>query len=326
MTANQTTDYSKTVSPEKLRKIMARVEHLLLIADNPTTIPAEAEIARNQAETYMTQYRIAESKLDTVEKARMGIRPTHRKIVVCRSDSEFSQQYNAMLSYVTHHVDGFAVSSWDYSDNEHVLVFDIFGFESDIAYAEMLWNAMRLAFSQKLEPTLDPNKDEIDNVYAMRCAGMERARIGLIMGWGGEGTKGPGKVTRLFKKGCERHGDDPTVLLGKGNNVKTYRRSFADAFKDEMWSRLYNLRSQRGLDSDGTLVLANRKDEVMELLYTTYPNLRPSKDPMPYKPSGKTPKFKMPKPQPTNYAAERRGREAAQTVDLGPSAKGRLDS
>jgi hypothetical protein len=327
MTAtNQTTDHSANVSPEKLRKIMLRVERLLAIADSPGATPDEAATARQQAETYMTQYRIAEANLDATEKARMGIRPTSRKWDICPSNSEFLTEYRLMAMYIVSHIDGMAVSSHRWEDGTAgIYVLEVFGFESDIAYGEMLWNSARIAFGKRLEPTVDPALDDIDNVYAMRCAGMERGRIGIIMGWGGEGTKGPGKVTRLFKQACERHGEDPKVLTGKGNNMKTFRVSYAKAFADELWSMLWNLQTQRGLDSAGTLVLASRKDEIVEALYTKYPSLRPR----PVDPSAKPrrlPKYKAPKQGPVNYAAAERGRKAAREIDLGYAAKGKLEA
>lgn len=327
MTANTNTDYSANVSPEKLAKIMLRVERLLAIAESSGATPDEAATARYQAETLMTQYRIAEANLDSTEKARMGIRPTMRTWVSSRLDSEFEAQYRQMVGTILWHVDGYGVMKYRYEADGTYLDVEVFGFESDLAYGEMIWNAARIAFGKKLEPTFDPALDEIDNVYAMRSAGMERARIGIVMGWGGEGTKGPGKVTRLFKKGCERHGDDPSVLLGKGNNVKTFRSSYARAFADELSSRLWNLRNARGLDSDGALVLANRKDDVMAMVYAKYPSLDPkNQKPMPENGSGRKFRYKAPKAKPTNWTAAERGREAARTVDLGPSGKGKLES
>ena len=325
-TANHTDNNGNAVTAEKLRKIMERVERMLAIADDPGATPGEADTARTQAEALMFKYRLDEARLDSTEKAKMGIRPTHRIIPVCDLMSEFDADYRRMLLYVVAHVDGIAVTKYEHGqDGRTMLVMDVFGYESDIAYAEVLWSAMRIAFSKRLEPKRDDSVDDIENVYRMRMAGMERARIGIIMGWGGEGTKGPGKVTSLFKKGCVRHGEDASLLLGKGNNVRTFRRSYASAFADEMWHRLYALRNSRGLDSDGTIVLANRADEIREFMYSVYPSLRPQ--PVKVDPNAKPakmPKFKMPKERPVNYVAQARGREAARSVDLGPAARGKL--
>lgn len=311
------------VSPAKLRKVMDQVNQLLLLADDPGATPAESERARERAERLMFLYKIQEASLDAEEKMRMGIRPMSAKWRVAPLRSEFSRQYSSMANYVVHHIDAMAVQSWEHEDGVTWITFQVYGFESDLAYGESLWNGIRIAFKQKLEPVLDPSLSDEANVFAMRNAGMERIRIAEIMGFGTTGSA-TAKVTKLFKQACAARGENANVLLGKGNSVKTYRSSYASAFADEMWNRLWKMRTARGQESH-TLVLASRKDEIMELLYTDHPSLRPRPvDPNAPMPKVSRRRMAKPKERPVNYAAADRGREAARSVDIGAAGGRRL--
>ena len=310
------------VSPEKLRKVQELVNNLLARADHPTTPAPEAKVSRERAERLMAQYRIDEANLDAVEKARMGIKPTHRVVRVYPLGSEFSMQYRTMLAYIVNHVEATAVSILP---EDGWVVWDVFGFESDLAYAEMLWASVRIAFQQRLEPEHDGSLSDEENVFRMRNAGMERGRIGEVMGWGGEGTQGPNKVTRVFKRACAERGVDAKAVTGKGNNMKTFRHSYAEAFASEIWNRLWELRTARGQMS-GAVVLANRADEVKEFMYTVYPQMRPRPvDPNAPVAKQRPMRFRKAKERPVNWNAARLGQQAARTVDIGGVGGRRLE-
>lgn len=315
------------VSPEKLAKVMALINNLLARADHPNTPPDEAKVARARAEREMARYRVEEASLDAESKAKMGIKPMHRLFTVAPIRSEFTVQYQQMLSYIVNHVGAMPVSKWETIDGQYMQVFDVFGFESDIAYAELLWASVRAAFKGQLEPEVDPNASDEDNVYRLRQAGIERGRIGVLMGWGGEGTNGPVKVTKVFKRACEARGEDPKALSGKGNNMKTFRRSYADAFVDTIWTRMWELRQARGQFS-GEVVMANRMDDVKELLYTTYPSLRPKPlTPEQIEAQRKASRRRVAKPKdrPVNWEAANRGAAAARSIDLGSVGGNRVE-
>lgn len=312
----------ETVSPEKLAKVMKLINDLLARADHPNTPVAEADMSRERAEILMFRYKVEEASLDAESKAKMGIKPRKVEWTISTLGNEFATQYGSMAAYVVNHVGAYAVRGWGRGDNNGWNVYEVYGFESDLAYGEMLWNSIRIAFKSQLEPKLDPSLSEMENVYRMRNAGMERIRIAMVMGFGDTGSA-TGKVTRLFKKACAAKGENSAVLLGKGNNVKTFRRSYADSFAEEMWSRLLRLRTARGQNSH-EIVLANRMDEIMELLYTDHPSLRPNtgvaQQGTTYR-KQRARKYVEPK---VNYDARERGRDAARRVDLGPTGTPRL--
>lgn len=314
------------VSPEKLAKVMALINNLLARADHPNTPPDEADTARKRAEREMARYRVEEAALSLEDKAKMGIKPRSAVWMVTPLGSEFSAQYRAMAAYVVHHIGAYAIAKYETVDGIGWSQYKVYGFESDLAYGELLWASIRAGFKGQLEPEVDPTATDEDNVYRLRTAGIERGRIGQLMGWGGEGTNGPGKVTTVFKRACAARGEDPKVLTGKGNNMRTFRRSYAESFSDEMWNRLWTLRTARGQNS-GELVMANRMDEIMEMVYTDYPHMRPRPvDPNASKPKVRKVRARKPEYKPTNWTAASRGAAAARSVDIGGAGGRRVES
>jgi hypothetical protein len=188
------------------------------------------------------------------------------------------------------------------------------GYESDVRYAIMLHTVVRMAFSGKLEPKVDPELSSDDNVYTLRNAGIERQRIAVMMGWGGDAEGGTSKVTPAYKRACRARGEDPLVV-GRSVNAKTYRESFADAFVSGVYYRLLAMAATHGVEAKGELVLANRKENVDEAFYELYPELRPN--PMnQYKATGGGGRSRKLPDRPWSPVGARAGRKAADEIDI----------
>ncbi len=322
-------------SAEKLRKIMAQISNMLAKADDPSCTPAEADQNRERAEVLMRRYRLEESEMSAEDQTLLGIAVKRARWTVCPYSSEFSHQYRALVAYVVNHIEAECVMKYDNGN----IVAEVFAYESDLMYGERLFNSMRLAFSTRLEPKVDADATEAENVFILRNAGMERRRIAEVLGWSPK--SGPFKASKLFKEECERRGEDANVLLGKGNSVKNYREQYANSFVVEVWSRLARMRATAGADSAG-LVMADRHEKVREAMYTAYPNLRPNPVTTTKRigeEQGECPKCAKAssgfcrehawmKPSRArsssgpayNHAAAERGRAAARSVDLGQSS------
>jgi Protein of unknown function (DUF2786) len=341
---------------EKLDAMMRKVQALIARADHPNTPEAEAETARTMAEAIMFKYRIEESMLGTNERARMGIKPERRDWAVATSKSEFYNHMYWLAGDCVSHVDAMMTYRWGkhpVTNDGHWLIAETYGYESDLRYAEMLFTACQITFSARLEPKVDPSLSDAENVYNLRMAGIERLRIAVLMGWvtkDDAATAHPGRhswispseqkaasarcaphahrVTRIFKAEAARRGDDTSGLLGKGNSVATYRKSFADAFVSQIRTRLYRLRADHAADSAGTLVLKSRKDDVREFYYQHHPEDRPTNN-VTYTfeecprckaaSSGhcrKHPAGRKPKSQSWSGAGARAGNSAGMRVDL----------
>jgi len=319
---------------KKIDDILRKVEALLAKAES-TTFPEEAKSCRAKAEALMYQYRIEEAMLQ--KASPVGVLPSWRKIVVC-SYGEFSSTYRYLASSVVVH---FECKACFLYENGTTYYMDVCGYESDLMFIDALWQSIRLAFADRMEPKFNPAESHQVNAYRMRKAGMEGRRIAELI-YGRDDRSLRPKVREMFKREAIKRGEDPAPLLGKGVNVKGYRASYADAFDREIWIRLNLMKQARGEESQA-LVMADRSNVIAETFYEKYPKLRPAPAATPRIGTGQDtcpkcakaksgycrehsylrPSMARSRGPRHNYHGAAAGRAAARSVDLG--TKGRLD-
>lgn len=310
---------------EKMDSILAKVRKLLERADHPGTPQAEADSSRARAEALMLKYRLDEAQ--AVMKGDSMVTPVWRDIDLLVADEEFASWYYQLGGVVMQHVGAKGVIGYRLTDEgEHVTQLKMVGYQSDINYAEMLLTASMIEFGKRLSPRYDPELSDKDNIYNMRQAGMERKRIAEVVygKWTTENEMKAKnrKVTKAFRAACEERGEDADVLLGRGNNVKTYRKSYADGFVSTLHTRLIRMRTGQGEQGTG-LVLQDRYDRVLEAYYTRFPQYRPKENTGASGDGIKRRRAPKAPTRPHNDAAFSRGGVAASMVDLGPNAAGR---
>jgi hypothetical protein len=265
---------------EHLDKIMDRVRKMLARADHPNTPEPEAVLCRERAEKLMMQYRIEEEALIAEGGAVSDlITPVSKRINVYPRGSKYSSVYTHLITYAMHHCGVKGVWVGYDTDDQGITsrVLEVFGYEIDLRYMEVLFTNARIIFADRMEPRYDPSLSDDENVYRLRSAGIERIKVAAMMGWGEEGTgKGAGgRVTSAYKRACAARGEEP-VLTGQGMQLEDYRQLYTESFGNEFWSRLYNARNAVDADiKEGGLVLANREERVDEAMYQRYPELRP---------------------------------------------------
>lgn len=332
----------------KLDDMLRKVQALLARADHPNTPVPEAESCRNKAEALMFKYRIEEASVASGSVIGASILPQWHTVLICSSRSEFATEYKQLAATAMAHVGIRGVfkhtATYDESgETNYVWQAEVVGYESDLRIFEVLYTSCMLAFQSKLEPKVDPNVSEQVNAYNMRNAGMEGWRIAQAI-YGKNDKALRVKVRGLFKTEAVLRGEDPSILLGKGNSVKAFRKSYADGFVIEMHHRLKRMRMSRGENEVG-LVLMSRTENINEAFYERYPMYRPSDGSLaPYKDprdgckkckaakSGYCREHGWMKPRyrtvkdTTNYTAQDRGRKAAQAVDLGRGGTGKVGS
>jgi hypothetical protein len=321
-----------TEETDRLDAMMRKVSGLLAKADDPACTPEEADSCRNMAERIMVKYKIEQEDLIKRGDLRVnGLDILFKEVNAYHLGNEYSDVYSALMSYAIAHTGCYGV--WTgYTNMERVIT--IVGYEADIRYAEALFTSARLLFADRMEPKVEPSLSDEDNVYRLRSSGMERIRIAKVMGWGDTGSA-TAKVTRLYKKACEARGED-AALTGRGVSVVDYRLAYAEGFKSEFWSRLYEARIaiEAELDSGG-IVLHGRKERIMEEVYKRWPSLRPSTEPavrstkpVKYKPPTKAEMRAWEKQHtPAARAGRQAGRKAASEVDVvGQTPKRRLEN
>jgi hypothetical protein len=260
-----------------LDDIMRKVQAMLDRADHPNTPEGEADVCRAKAEKWMAEYRIEESELIASGALNDEIhRPGSKHIVVCPAESPYMNDYWRIMVTVAAHVGARVHYKFAFKEGtlEYMLYGVIVGYEADIRFAEALFTNARLLFGDRMEPKVNPNLSDEDNVYRLRSSGMERIKIAKVMGYGDTGSA-TAKVTRLYKRACEARGEDP-ILTGRGMSVVVFREQYAKGFTTEFQSRCY--RAHQAADSTGgALVLADRKDRINDAFYELFPDLRPDK-------------------------------------------------
>jgi hypothetical protein len=318
-----------------LDAMLGKIQALLANSEDETLTSETREAYRLKAEALMFKYRIDETMAAAAAPAS-GPTPVWRTFWICRSTSEFSSTYRYMWATAVGHVDGKSAIGYatNPEDGHRWLKAETVGYESDLRYAELIYTSMHLGFAGKMEPRYDASKSDAENAYAMRSAGMEGWRIAQAI-WGDDSKPNRVKARKLFAQYASSIGEDPSVLLGRGNNVKTYRESYSDGFQREMWYRLQRMRLSHG--DSGEMVLKSRKENVTEAYYARYPHLRPGStthqpaiggrdtcDKCKKAKSGYCREHQWLKPRMGRYveraysaAGDARGRAAAQSVDLG---------
>jgi len=250
--------------------MMSKVRALLDLAEHENTPPAEAELARSRAETIMAKYRIEVEDLlagKTLTEGVLAPTPVPFDINIGRS-GPFIQYYSYMWGQVASHVGVRTKGRWSYASGEANWVAEGVGFEADVQYAEMLFTAARMAFSERLEPKVDPALSDQENVYRLRSAGIERIRIADIM-WENTDKVFLSRVGRLYKAECANRGEEP-ALSGRGVTGAAYREAYAESFSFELGRRLRAART-----GGSELNLGNREQVLNEAFYNRFPDMRP---------------------------------------------------
>lgn len=314
--------------------MMAKVRALLDKAES-TEFAAEADAYRTKAEELMAKYRIEIEDLLAGKTLAEGIAapsPIPFDTQVCRN-GQFSGHYAHMWGQVVTHVGVRSHTRWVYSGGEPIWTAEGVGFDADVQYAELLYTAARMAFSERLEPKVDAKLSDQENVYRLRSAGIERVRIADIM-WGNTDKVFLGRVGRMYKAECALRNETP-ALSGRGVTGAAYREAYANEFIFEFARRLQAARS-----GGSGVALGNRETVLSEAFYQRFPHLRPKaavEGGEAYKPCEKCTKNKTgacrehplgprgPKGRDPYSAAAMRGRAsgsaAARAVDINQSSR-----
>lgn len=320
---------------------LERVRALLASASDESYPEDLRESYRLRAEALMFKHRIDLASA-TGETSIIGTDPVWRTFDLTHVSSEFKDDYLGLAMTILHHCE--LRGRLDYADGRQKLVMHVVGYPADLGYFDLLLTSALLAFGGRLEPKWDTSVSMDENIYRLRAAGLERGKIAR-RAWPEKFENQPRnfvdkrlnkRVTAIFEREAAKRDEQTEGLVGRGVNVATYRRSYAEAFVNELWSRLSRMRLSRGQDS-AALVLKSVKERVDEAFYTRYPKSRPKVpvfqanggSPKPPEPCPKCkaaksghcrehPKGSAHKERPWSAAGYARGEAAAQTVELGP--------
>ncbi len=206
----------------------------------------------------------------------------------------------------------------------------VVGYEADLEYLDFLFTMARIHLQGNMEPKPRPEFDEYDNFVIMKEAGMKWERIWQLLHPNEPFNRSAcQKLLRRYKEECAAKGK-PQM---KGD-PRIYQRSFMAGFVDELASRLYRIRLDRGNQEAGKgLVLAGRDEDLMKALWDAFPEKKPHpegcdcdvhhlcSDPKCKRPRCEAKRkpekaYKAPPELKTDYAARQNGANAAHKLDL----------
>jgi len=266
---SESTGTEETFSAETLEKMAAKIRALLAKAES-TKFPEEAAAYHAKAEELRRRYQIAEEGL--IAQDPFSIAPIVRDITITDDGSDFYMHHVSLWAHCCAHVGAFYQARWV----GRGIVARVVGYASDIRLAEGLYQSAWLTMIAQLEPKVDPDLSDKENVYRLRNAGFERNDIACML-W--ESPKGKGghaahaKVGKLYAEACREKGEQPLVA-GKGINKMVYRERYADGFVTRFYARLNAARD--AVDSvHGALTLHGREQRVKEAFWTEFPEQHP---------------------------------------------------
>jgi hypothetical protein len=253
---------------------MRRISGLIAKAES-TEFPEEATSLRAKAEELMARYRIEEEELISSSTA-VTIAPVTRNVPLTTHQSQFRNEHVWLWAAIARHCGIRYHATYLVEDNEYVYVAMAVGYDIDIRLAEMLYSSARLVFGANLEPEVNPNETDAQNIYRLRSAGIDRQTIAERV-FGRKGHAEGLKVGQLYREECARRGEAPKVT-GRNVNAKTYREAYAQEFVTAFSSRLRVARDAADA-AVGALVSVGRAERVEEAFYTLFPAYRPLPQP-----------------------------------------------
>lgn len=260
------------VPENNLEGILRKVKALLAQAeDRQTANPAEAAAYRAKAEDLMKRYRIEEESL--IAKDQFSIVPVLRTFQIVRYGWEFSGWMATLFSQVMTNVGAEYKETYEQDDNgQYYMVGKAVGYDSDLRYADLLWQSVRLAFISHLTPEVDPKLSDAENIYRLRSSGIARKDVAEKL-WGKWTHANSAKVGKVYKEECAKRGETP-ALDGKGIHLKDFREVYAREFVYRVWDRL-SIAKDASMAKGGLPELSGRADRVKEKFWEHFPEMKP---------------------------------------------------
>lgn len=305
------------------------------------------ESYRTRAEALMFKHRITLATLGEQGESLLG-EPEWRVLDLYAVGSEYWDAYETIVYTLLQHCE--LRGTTDRSEGRVRL--EVVGFPADLGYFELLLTSCLLAFGSRLEPQWDTSISFDENVYRLRAAGWERGRIArkawpaefadLSLGFVNKTLNK--RVSAIYEREAAKRDESTAGVSGRGANVGTYRKSYAEAFVSELWRRLSRMRIARGQES-AAIILKSVKEKVDEAYYIKYPSRRPRPASAGTAGVWRAPnadcarckkakggfcrehsylRMKKRAERPWSEAGYARGEAAARTVDLGRAGSGRV--
>jgi hypothetical protein len=150
----------------------------------------------------------------------------------------------------------------------------VYGYQSDLAFFEILFTTVYLHLGSGLSPKWETEKPEQENIVRLHHMGLnwlDIARIKPDVMWDGNqatASKAGSAVKRVYYKWAKETGVKPLI---SGNRIQ-WIKSFAEGYKSRLSGRLYELENKR--EAGTALVLRNSKEDIDRYLKELYPDTK----------------------------------------------------
>jgi hypothetical protein len=317
----------------ELSNVLSKVRGLVNRAEHPDTSPDEAAACRAKADEMMLKYAIKEAQLRESQPQADRQKPGKIMIELCDAGIPYEQFFTLLVSVICEHtrtiplfmgaqMDRSALAAWRRYYGDLKVQAEVYGFESDLKYFEILYTTLLLHMSNGIDPKPDSSLTDDENVYNLHNSGFNwgeiaqmyfhRGRTPKTGGWDGvkvpAGEYYPGKY---WKKCYERHlrhnkESNLVVLPAKFTEAArlNWRQNFAQSYVTTIRKRLWMARSGRQAGSE--IILRSSMQAINDLLAAEHPN---------------TNQMRSPKEVEYNEAAYRAGNDHAQSADLNGSTR-----
>jgi len=169
----------------ELNKVLSKVRGLVALAEHEGTPPAEAALAREQADALMLKYAIDEITADQAKPIGERSKPVMIKIDI-GTGSDIVGYVAGMASNVARHTRCKVRHYTGHKRDEQghtVWESTVYGFESDVRYFEVLYTTLRLHMLGALQPKIQTKKSLEFNAYQLHEAGYNWLEIAGLYGW-----------------------------------------------------------------------------------------------------------------------------------------------
>lgn len=312
-----------------LESILGKVRGLVAKAEHPDTPAHEADTARKLADAMMLKYSVDQATLRDSQPVHERQKPGSLKVDLIEAGSQYENNFIMLVAVVTEHTRTKPVifsagipadviqAVQEYlrakGQKPRMVKAQVYGFESDLKYFEILYTTLLLHMSNGIDPKPDASLSDELNSYNLRAAGLNWGEIAQIYyrrshkyGWDGDTTnymKFTGYWKRAAMRETRKRGEEPIHIPAKVTDEarRVWRLNFATAYVRGIEARLWATRNARERGSE--IILHSSMEEINRMLNDEHRNLKDMES--------------LKQDIPFNEVAYEAGKRHSKTADLG---------
>jgi rubrerythrin len=276
----------------ELNKVLDRVRKLTALAEHEGTGPAEAKLAREQADALMLKFAIDQAMINNAKPADQQAKPGHLEVELSAQLGGLSAYVSQLAEMIGKHCRCLVKSYSRYDSASNAYLATAYGFEGDLQYFEVMYTTVRLHMLGALRPQFEKDRSLEDNCYALHEAGYNWLEIAELDGWtkvsierlGHEAydrcfeikvpyynkerdqyapsTQVGSHYKRAYLRAVKAKGETPTQIQASSSHY--YRADAVQGYIARIRARLTEARraAEREAGNSGAVVLAGQADRL----------------------------------------------------------------